>query len=60
MSNYNIQVRLKSIDYCDQLSPECDQLSPEKVSMEESGLSKREWNELMNAFELSLQIKLKQ
>ena len=25
----------------------------EKVSVEESGLSKREWNELMNAFELS-------
>ena len=28
----------------------------EKVSAEDSGLSKREWNELMNAFELKEEI----
>ena len=27
-------------------------ISGEKISIEESGLSKREWNELMNAFGL--------
>ena len=25
----------------------------EKISLEDSGLSKREWNELMNAFDLN-------